>query len=319
MKVLLLTMNRSDATSFYRASGVVRDLEKQAGATIDTYNWNQIPLTWDILTQYDIVWMQRPVMREAVNSAGYLKLMGKPLWIDWDDDLFNIPQTHTNYMTFAQNRENIISLIQLADVVTVSTQAIADSYSPYSANIRIVPNAVQDAMLQPFTGTRTNTLFYRGLKSHEDDIYYFSQHFRKLIEEGRNVKFMGVNPARYVPRATIIGEREIYNYLKYVRDLKPLAFLFPMVDNPFNRSRSNIAWLESTMAGSITIAPNWPEWQHKGIIHCTPDNFYAVATSVANGDVDVDRLYKVSYEYIADNLRLSIVNKQRVHVLKDLS
>ena len=72
------------------------------------------------------------------------------------------------------------------------------------------------------------------------------------------------------------------------------------------------------MAGSVCIAPNWPEWQHKGILHCTPENFYTVTKSVAKGEVDVDRLYNASYEYIADNLRLSVVNRQRVEVINEL-
>jgi len=296
----------------------VKDLERQANVTIDFYNWNEIVLTWVTLSKYDLVWMQRPVHQEAVNAISYLKLIKTPVWVDWDDDLFNIPQTHSSYMVFAQNRDNIISIATSADVITVSTEAIRDVYAPYNPNIRIIPNAVNDDILQPLTGTRTNTLFYRGLKSHEDDVYYYSNHFRKLVEDGANVKFMGFNPIRYVPKCTWVGERDINHYMKYIRDLRPLAFLFPMIDNPFNRARSNIAWLEATIAGSICIAPNWPEWKHRGIIHCNQENFYAVAKEVMKGNVDVERLYQVSYEYIYENLRLSVVNKQRVQVITEL-
>jgi hypothetical protein len=318
MRILLLTMNKADATSYYRAAGISKDLERQSGATIDCYDWTEITLTWVQLSKYDIIWMQRPVQREAVNAITYLKLMNKPVWIDWDDDLFNIPQTHTNYMVFAQNRDNIIAIAQSADVITVSTESIRDSYLPYNANIRVIPNAIQDELLKPFTSTRTNILFYRGMKSHEDDVYAYQRHFQKLQDEGYIMKFMGFNPARYIYKATFVGERDIYHYFKYLQDIRPLALMFPMIDSPFNRSRSNIAWLEATMAGSIVIAPNWPEWQHAGIIHCNPENFYAITKEVAKGNVDVERLYQSSYEYINENLRLSVVNKLRVQVINEL-
>jgi hypothetical protein len=34
----------------------------------------------------------------------------------------------------------------------------------------------------------------------------------------------------------------------------------PLRDNAFNRAKSNIAQLEATFGGMLTVGPKWPEW-----------------------------------------------------------
>jgi len=320
MKILLITMNKADATSFYRAAGVVRDLESQTGITINVQDWQDQNIMWPVLINYDLVWMQRPVSNEAVNTAKYMRQMGIPLWVEYDDDLFNLPTTHDRYSVFQAARQNIITLLQMAAVVTVSTPVIKESYEPYNDNIVVIPNAIQDEMLVPAEVPVGRVMLYRGMKSHEDDVFAYNQHFRKIISSGAEVVFMtGFNPLRYLGRCTIIDSRDIYHYFNYLRDTRPLAFLFPMIENQFNRSRSNICWLEATMAGSVIIAPDWPEFHHPGIIHCNEKNFHEVATAVWNGKYDTEDLYHKSYNYIADNLKLSTVNKMRVEIINNIT
>jgi hypothetical protein len=322
MKILLVAMKKSDATSYYRGAGVVADLENQTGAKIDITDWGGMVPTWDSLSRYDLFWFQRPAHQVAVTAANYIrKELGLPIWVDHDDDLLNLPATHDSVNTFAANREHIIGMIQRANAVTVSTVKIKESYSIYNENIHVVPNAVHDEMFNEFTGTRAEILFYRGMSSHRPELVSFMHHFRQLIADGHKLKFVtNINPRIYLGlKCDWIPEKELYMYFNYIRQLHPKAFMFPMVDNTFNRCRSNIAWLEATMAGSVCIAPDWPEWQKPGIIHCDKDNFYQVCKAVANGDYDIDALYRQSYEYIRENLVLSKVNQQRIEIIKSLT
>ncbi len=317
MKILLLTMNKADATSHYRAAGVVRDLVRR-GYSIDMFDWPEIQLTWPVLARYDLVWMQRPgppITGQAVNAMNYCKSLKLPVVLDFDDNLFNVPNSHENAHAFAEMRENLILLLQGAAATMVSTKCIYEDYSAINTNIHIVPNAVPDDMLQPFTGERSNVLLYRGMRNHIPDVYAYHQHFQKLLDDGYKVKFMGLNPF-FLNKYTFLQGKDIYKYFEYFRSLRVKALLFPMMDNRFNRSRSNIAWLESTMAGTVTIAPSWEEWQCPGIIHHRPDNFYQVVVSLMKGEYDIDRLYKTSYEYIRENLVVSKVNALRAQVFE---
>jgi len=322
MKILLLTMQKGDATSFYRAAGVAKDIEAQTGHQITVQDWTEQTLTWPILINYDLVWMQRPIQPEAVSTVKYLKLMRKPVWVEYDDDLFNLPQSHQYYNAFSQARNNIIQLLQMADVVTVTTPTIAESYEPYSKNVRIVPNAVCDELLSPVEMPFGDEFMYRGMKAHEDDLYAYRQPFQVLLNAGMKIRFMtGFNPLRYFTgKMTVVEHRDIFHYFEYIRRFRARAFLFPMVDNRFNHARSNICWLEATMAGSVTIAPDWWEWKHPGIIrYRKPEEFHEVVLEVMKGGVSVDQAYRESYRYITENLLLSKVNRQRIEIINQLT
>jgi len=310
-------MNKADATSFYRAAGVAGDLENKIGAVIDVMDWTEKTLTWTILSNYDIVWMQRPISPESVNAAKYLKLMEKPIWVDYDDDLFSLPTTHPMIHIFAGARDNIIALLQMADVVTVSTIGIRNSFEAYNGNIQVVPNSCQDSLLRPYTGKRSNVILYRGMKSHMADIYSYSIYIQKLIDDGHPVKFIGINPF-FLNKYTLLEERDIYHYFKYLQDIRPLCLIFPLIDNTFNRAKSNICWIEATMCGSVVIAPDWPEWDYPGILHYVPGTFYDVVKRVVMGQVEIEQLYQTSYQYISENLVLSKVNELRVNVVREL-
>jgi hypothetical protein len=322
MKILLLTMQKGDATSFYRAAGVVSDIESQTGHDVTIQDWSEQTLAWPVLINYDLVWMQRPIQPEAVNTVQYLKLIGKPVWVEYDDDLFNLPQSHQYYAAFGKARNNIIQILQLADAVTVTTPTIAESYEPYSKNITIVPNAIRDELLAPVELPWGDEFMYRGMKAHEDDLYAYRQPFQILLNEGMKIKFMtGFNPVRYFTgKMTVVENRDIYHYFDYIRKFRARSFLFPMVDNRFNQARSNICWLEATMAGSVVVAPDWGEWSHPGIIrYRKPEEFHEVVLEIMRGQVSVDQAYHESYRYIRENLLLSKVNKLRIEIINKLT
>ena len=217
MKILLLTMNKADATSHYRAAGVLRDLVKR-GYSIDMFDWPEISLTWPVLARYDLVWMQRPgppITGQAVNAMNYCKSLKLPVVLDFDDNLFNVPNSHENAHAFAEMRENLILLLQGAAATMVSTKCIHEDYSQFNTNVHIVPNAVPDDMLQPFTGERSNVLLYRGMRNHIPDVYAYHQHFQKLLDDGYKIKFMGLNPF-FLNRYTFLQGKDIYKYFEYL-------------------------------------------------------------------------------------------------------
>lgn len=320
MRILLLTMNKGDATSYYRAAGVIRDLERR-GITVDMFDWPEIAITWPVLSRYDIIWMQRPgppITQQAVNAMNYCRQMGRPVVLDFDDNLFNVPMSHENAHGFAEMREGLILLLRGAAAVMVSTVEIARDYAQFTGRVRVVPNAVPDELLRPFTGERTQTLLYRGMRNHLPDVYAYSQHFQQLIKDGYKLKFMGLNPY-FLSGYTLLKGKDIYQYFEYFRSLRVRALMFPMVDNKFNRSRSNIAWLEATMAGTVCVAPNWEEWKHPGIIHCGPENFYHVMVGIMKGEYDVERLYRTSYEWIRCNRVVSVTNNLREGIFAEVA
>jgi hypothetical protein len=83
----------------------------------------------------------------------------------------------------------------------------------------------------------------------------------------------------------------------------------PLVDNEFNRAKSNIAWLEGTWAGAKTIASDLPEFNKPGVTVYKPGE-------LPRNNFTPDS--EISWDYISKNLTLDLINASREHILDTL-
>jgi hypothetical protein len=111
------------------------------------------------------------------------------------------------------------------------------------------------------------------------------------------------------------NEIDIIQYYKYFHAIKPAVHLVPLKNNKFNESKSNIAWIESTMVGAVCLCPDLPEWQLDGMI-IFDDMFKSFSNLIENEDLKYQ--WQASYNYIKNNLLLSVVNKQREEIIREI-
>lgn len=312
MRILFLTENKQDATSFYRGAGIVSDLSKKLKSVIDILNWDEVVLGWNHFAQYDLIYMQRPLTKSAVEAATYLKIMGKKIWIDWDDDYINIPTWHFFVLQLQSYIENIKTLAGLADIITVTTKSLYDVYIAFNSNVHIIPNAIPEVLFTKTVNNNSGGVFWRGSHLHFPNLMNYVNEIQKCTEISQ-IKFMGLNPY-FLTSYKLIAEMDVYNYFNHYKNLSPKFTFVTLIDHPFNRGRSNIAWIEATMAGAVCLAPDWEEWQMPGIIRYSSreDFVYSYGEMVKE---DLSHFYKISYEYIRQNLILEKVNKLRVELV----
>lgn len=323
--ILFLTPDKSDPCSFYRCGGIARDLEKKSDHIITTINWNQVSLDWQFLSSFDIVMLQRPFTKTAEQLCQYIKNMGKPLWVDYDDNLFAVNPENRTYMTYnaPDVQENIKSILKLADVVSVPLEYLRSAYGPYNKNLVVIPNAFNDDIFKrpDILKKRTKTVVWRGPGDHIYDLMTFGKEINRCAEgfPDHEFIFMGYYPwflsetqnKGYLPCLDII----MYHH-KLV-ELAPMAMHVPLHDNTFNRSRSNTAYLEITQAGGVCINPDW--WSVPGSVPYTDvASYYEALRSVLSGEIDIEVNNRMAQEYINDCLRLSQVNVLRLNVLNEL-
>ena len=113
--------------------------------------------------------------------------------------------------------------------------------------------------------------------------------------------------------------RDVFSYMEQLHGLAPAIHIVPLCDIPFNRAKSNNAWLEATSTGAIVVAPDLPEWRRPGVLLYKQGGFYEIVRT-AMAMTEKQRLNEVakSRKYILENLTLSIVNKQRREILNNL-
>lgn len=333
MKILLLTQNKVDTTSFYRANGVFKNLNKQMAGKlqIDSYDRKAFKLSWADLVLYDLVFMQRPFDNTFLNLARYIKDLSIPLWIDYDDNLLAIPQDNPSFETYSnpQIKKNIVEFLKIADVVTVSTNELKNQFFDINKKVVVIPNALNTEIfkIEQLNTKRNNVIMWRGSNTHQYDLFSFMGQIHNIATNANpwQLVFFGFYPwmlsnfenVKHYPTMDVLP------YHKNIKQLAPNAMMVPLADHLFNRCKSNIAALEGIFAGAVCVVPNWDEWQIPGTFkYNDPNQFQNYITDIYTGKVtskDILDLNKNAREFILDNYSLDVVNKKRVEIIKTFS
>jgi hypothetical protein len=128
---------------------------------------------------------------------------------------------------------------------------------------------------------------------------------------------MGYQPHK-INKYIEVGWLDMYDYIKYIKELRPRILFVPLVDNLFNRAKSNISWLEATTAGAVCLATDLPEFVRPGIINFSNSrNFYNVFKKAVK-DYDLQALHAESLAFIRENLTTEKVNELRVMAINEI-
>lgn len=336
INLFVFSPNIVDATSYYRAWGPLSMLRKQ----IPNLNLMVSPsLNWTVAFEADIAFVQRPTLRDHLNFIYFLKEHAVPVWVDYDDDYINPTRDNPRHGTPLEGLTTncVIEALKRADIVTVTNEHLKKVYSEHCDpnKIVIVENALDDRLLslksQKFEPR--NVVFWRGNDTQRRDITDFSNQIFEVFKEQDkwNFCFMGYEP---VPMADTMRDHDSkrYSYLcglelfEYFRKLTSIQWgviIKPLKDTTFARSRSNITWIEATLAGSVCLAPEWESWTdyscEKGLVTYTDrTDFKRKLTHLLEKPQQFEQLVRWSWEYIEKNLLLSKINLKRQEIVKYL-
>jgi hypothetical protein len=311
----LLLADEQDGCSWYRALGPLRHLSRFAMPELEFVHIGANP-TWSSFFNCDAVFIQRPHTQSALEWVEAARLAKVPVWLDADDDLFHVPPGHSAYFAFQRTQESLKRILEAVTVISVSTQALADTLRQYTqAEIFIIPNAVDETYIDPAPMRELDPAFltWRGSNTHREDM-----EIAKALMTDENIKmhYWGALPPWVRGGHDMISPWVPASLFPHQLKLTPAGCLIvPLLDNKFNRAKSNCSWLEATWAGLATchftndITP-LPEFDKPGVLTLeqlrlsTPESL-----SIAQNR---------SLEYVLDNLTLSKVNEQRAELLRGL-
>jgi hypothetical protein len=110
---------------------------------------------------------------------------------------------------------------------------------------------------------------------------------------------------------------EIVQYNQYIYDLSPSINIVPLVDSIFTRCKSNISFIEGTWAGAACLCPDIPEFQKDGVVNYK-ENFGYLLEKLMKSQSFRQENYEKAYQYIQDNLLLSIINQKRIKIIGEV-
>lgn len=316
-----------DATSFYRARGPLLRLQKEFPQEIAIYPYHNGPVTWDYILLYDAVFLQRPYNKHHYNVARAAERFKIPIIIDYDDLLCDIPTDNPAKDHYDEDAVKMIgALISITTVVIVSTEALKKYLSEkygYENKFVVIPNAFDlEIFREKPVFNETKSIIWRGSVTHTKDIMEYSAQIISAMCQfpDWHIDFLGYNPffiTDKLSNSAYVKRFELDIYIEYLHKLNYSICIVPLHDSPFNRSKSNINYLEATYAGAVCLAPDWEEWQKPGIINYKDQaDFRQKLKAMIAGEYDLKDLHQKSWQYIVDNLSLAKVNKLRWEIMR---
>jgi hypothetical protein len=335
IKVLCLTPNPSDGTSWYRSALPIARLQQDYDDLqfIEHAN-NQV--NWNDLIHFDVLFLQRPYLKYHLEIMNQAIFLGLKVWIDYDDCLWKVPE-HNPTNKIYNNPEVqacMRHMISIADpkyvAISVSTHQLLAEVKKINQNalVYVIKNALDekttwhDGKNMAEWKDKKNVV-WRGSHTHDRDLDCYRDDLVKLSDSHQMV-FMGTDPWWLHLNAKFIQPHDILSYYNTLRANRSRTRLFfvCLEDNEFNRCKSNIAFLEAHYAEAVCVVPNWGEWMVPGAIVYDASKKGNLATMVGMAmSMSEDawkRKYAETHDYISRHRTLKAANIQRHTLLRTL-
>jgi hypothetical protein len=324
MRILTQHAGDLDACQWYRGVGPLTSLAKSRPDIQIIFS--NVP-TWAEIKSADVLFLLRPCLQEHLSLIERAKNLGTKVWIDLDDDLLNVPSDNPSIKFFSTPAVQMVieKSLQAADVITVSTDFLKNRLIKFNKNIRVIRNALDENLLKhrTYKVQQNNFILWRGTATHQRDLMEYSTAIKMVSVEQLNTVwgFVGYDPwfitEELGARAVKFPVIDMFQFHQALCGMRPKITIVPLHDSGFNRSKSNIAALEASLAGSAVLAPAWQEWTMPGVYtYENATEFADKLTLIIKNDVTSKA--SMTWKYIQENLLLTHSNALRLKTLESL-
>jgi glycosyltransferase involved in cell wall biosynthesis len=190
-----------------------------------------------------------------------------PLVSEIDDNIISTPvynPADVVYRPGSMFRAIAIEQFRMSDAMFVSTQNLKETYSEFCDHIYVMPNSLDFRHWDNLKHRQNKDLVrigWMGGASHSEDLRVIEPVIKRILAKHKNVRFCfvhgipdflrGIDNVETVSQFTRID--------RYPQFLASRAFdigLAPLVDNAFNRGKSNLRWLEYSGLKVPCVASN---------------------------------------------------------------
>jgi len=218
--------------------------------------------------RYDVLWIQLVSSPIVLAIAKTAKDQGIKVVYDFDDRFDAIlPDNPAAAVYVREKQDEIWELIELADLVTVSTDPLADFVKTRfpEKEVKVLPNYVPAAIC-PRREERDPNVFkilWAGSPTHRKDLAIISPAVHDILAaHAGKVKFVCFGetmPEALVPVRDHVELRKFVPFVDYMNELAEIGadtMVAPLEENEFNVSKSAIKALEAASCGyPILMSP----------------------------------------------------------------
>ena len=353
MSFKVLGIERDDgATNHYRIMQPLFKLMEHGMANVSTAR-EGIELNQEHAmikaAESDIIVFHRPQSENWFKFIKTCNKLGKTVVADYDDDPFNTsplnpfyqwigteeiyfkhkdgteevlwskdPASGSKYINIEDNirrRDLFRASFRSADLVTCTTNILAEKLRTINPNVAVLPNLVDVAMYPKYEFVKKNIrIGWQGGCSHFEDLFMIYEALGKILRKYPNVTFVYSGDMKLYGRLRDfpIDRVEAHNWVNYevypykLAGLNLDIGLCPVTENEFNRNKSAIKYFEYSVVGAATIASDWEPYSpvitggRDGLL-VKPDQWFEAMELLILNEEERRRLAKNAYENIFEN------------------
>lgn len=204
----------------------------------------------------------------------------KPFIVEVDDNYVDVPTWNEAYHSFRNGssfRDISIESMRQADALMVTTPHLGELYTQFNENVYVIENSLDFRGDRKFVGwDKVSVRKHKGIRlgwiggrAHFEDLMMISPVLREVLKKypdvtlclvnsalklsckalGKEYPFEGLQNVHYADRSVPINR-----YAQFAASFGFDIGLAPLVDCSFNRSKSNLRWLEYSAMSLPTIA-----------------------------------------------------------------
>ena len=278
------------------------------------------------------------IVFQAINKTmtlglayAFRRLFNVPVMMEIDDYVLNVPEYNTAFNSYKIDSERIKNnLIQMKEAtgVIVSTPYLKKQYLEYNKNIHVVPNGIdfKDWRYERPRSHKKIRIGWMGSSAHTEDLESIRKPLEKILELP-NVEFICIGG---VPNF-LKNHSKIKYYTKwatidtYPQWIASLDFdigLFPLIDNHFNRAKSNLRWLEYSALKIPTVASNVEpcktiKHNETGFICKNKQDWYDNIKYLIDNKKERKRIGENAYDKVKKDYNTEKIAKKYLKILKE--
>jgi glycosyltransferase involved in cell wall biosynthesis len=202
------------------------------------------------------IWYLKPMgdINAVLLTQTNAKFSGAKIVLDIDDDPFAVDRDHPEYEYHKAHEELMRMQIENVDHIVVSTEPLKKVLSKYHERITVIPNTIDPAIWDfPIKKHKSKRirLGWVGSGSHLADRDVVKDAIHVIMKKYPQVDFchagMCLVDGKDNREFSYAGTKGYEEYPEFLNSLKLDIAIAPIKNNRFNRSKSNIKWLEHGM------------------------------------------------------------------------
>lgn len=211
---------------------------------------------------FDVIVGQRVSNEGASETWQRLAQEGRKLVYEVDDDLFRLHPSNPAYRVYSPTtvKQRLAANMRVASALTTTTPYLANYLRRFSRNAHVLPNVIDEALLDVERNqAETLTMGWAGSPTHHADFAHVVKPLKGWLRDNPSVglhlvgtdyrKLLGRAEGRFTPWST-----DLFGYYESL----DFDFSFiPLAPHVFNRSKSDVKFLELSALGIPVVASNF--------------------------------------------------------------